>query len=460
MKNILFRADSSSLIGTGHIMRDLVLSEQFKNSNIIFATQELPGNINHKIRDKHYTIETLKSNSIETLIELIYKHSIHMLIIDHYDIHYDDEKVIKEKTGVKIFVVDDTYEKHHCDILLNHNLYANTLKYKKLVPPSCELRCGKDFMLLREEFQVVKQLQHRTINQKTTILIIMGGADTTHININILKVLEDFNTIKINLVTTTANSQLNSLKKYINNKNNITLHLNSDKIAQLMISASFAIVTPSITVNEVIYLNTPFIAIKTVENQNEMYHYLGNNGYTVFENFNATLIKKEIQKHLSTADVQLINFLNLTSSEKTMVLQWRNDQNIRKWMLTQTIITPTEHLYFLESLKNRDNKLYLLLKQDFRYLGVIDFTNIDLKNRKAEFGIYANPNVKGMGHLLMKTLIHYASNTLEIDILSSTVLKNNLIAIKLYEAYGFTYKHINNAHSHNLFYMERNNENR
>lgn len=51
-KNILFRADSSSTIGTGHIMRDLVLAEQFKDSNIIFATQELPGNIYHKVKKK------------------------------------------------------------------------------------------------------------------------------------------------------------------------------------------------------------------------------------------------------------------------------------------------------------------------------------------------------------------------------------------------------------------------
>jgi len=38
-KTILFRADSSSTIGTGHIMRDLVLAKQFQDAHIIFATQ-------------------------------------------------------------------------------------------------------------------------------------------------------------------------------------------------------------------------------------------------------------------------------------------------------------------------------------------------------------------------------------------------------------------------------------
>lgn len=43
--NILFRADSSSTIGTGHIMRDLVLAKQYSDDKIVFATQELDGNI-------------------------------------------------------------------------------------------------------------------------------------------------------------------------------------------------------------------------------------------------------------------------------------------------------------------------------------------------------------------------------------------------------------------------------
>ena len=51
-KNILFRADSSSTIGTGNIMRDLVLAEQFQDAHIVFATQDLPGNLNHKIKEK------------------------------------------------------------------------------------------------------------------------------------------------------------------------------------------------------------------------------------------------------------------------------------------------------------------------------------------------------------------------------------------------------------------------
>ena len=266
--NILFRADSSSTIGTGHIMRDLVLAEQFKDDEIIFATQELSGNINYKIEEKKYMIETLKSNDFEELNSFIYKLDIDMIVIDHYSIDYDFEKKLKDNHPfLKIFVFDDTYEKHHCDILLNINLYADNIQYKDLVPDNCELRCGAKYILLRDEFIIEKEKGRENKNDKENlnVFIAMGGADHSNLNIDILKVLENFPNIDANVVTTAANQYLNELEEYVADKDNVTLHINTSQIAKLMNEGDFAIVTPSVTLNEVVYLNVPFIAIKTAE---------------------------------------------------------------------------------------------------------------------------------------------------------------------------------------------------
>ena len=69
--NISFRADASSSIGTGQIMRDLVLAQQYSSSKIFFATQNLQGNINFKIAESGYRVEILKSNDIKELNRLI-----------------------------------------------------------------------------------------------------------------------------------------------------------------------------------------------------------------------------------------------------------------------------------------------------------------------------------------------------------------------------------------------------
>ncbi|SFO98127.1 UDP-2,4-diacetamido-2,4,6-trideoxy-beta-L-altropyranose hydrolase [Hydrogenimonas thermophila] len=294
MKSVIIRADSSSTIGAGHIMRDLVLAKEFKDKRVIFATRNLPGNINYKIEEAGYELASLKTNSLEEFIGLIEKYNAQIVIIDNYEIDETFEKALKQKTGVTIMVLDDTYEKHYCDILLNHNIYADPNRYKDLVPDHCELRCGKEYTLLRDEFIEAKKnlskfnIQHSTFN----IFISMGGADHSNITSKILKALEEFDDIQFNVVTTTSNRNLEQLKEYVTSKNNVTLHINTDKIAELMAKSDLAIVTPSVTLNEVFFMELPFIAIQTADNQREMTRYLEKNNYAVLRQFEDTILKK------------------------------------------------------------------------------------------------------------------------------------------------------------------------
>lgn len=297
MKNILIRADSSSKIGIGHIMRDLVLVNQYINNNIIFASQNLDGNINDKIQKSNYKLEILSSNKIEELDILIKKFKINLLIIDHYEIDYFYEKKLKQNNpSLKILSFDDTYERHYCDILLNHNVYGNAKKYKDLIPNDCEIRCGKEFTLIRDEFIIQSTKEYKI--DVPTVLIAMGGADHSNINIEILKVLEFFRNIQIRVVTTLANENLEELKSYVEKFDNITLYINSNEIAKLIKSSSFSIVSPSVIVNEILYLDRSFIAIKTAENQNMMYEYLKENSFFVLENLNDISLKKIVIEFL------------------------------------------------------------------------------------------------------------------------------------------------------------------
>jgi len=304
--NILFRADSSSTIGTGHIMRDLVLAKHYPKDKILFATQDLSGSINNKIIEAGYEIETLESNDIEELDKLIKKRNINLLIIDHYGINEKQEKELKTRNStLKILSFDDTYEKHYCDILLNHNIGADKNRYKELVPSWCELRCGSKYTLLRDEFIKAKKQKNKIKKDKKskTIFIAMGGADHSNINIDILKTIKEVRknyeqNLKVNIVTTYANKNLDQLKKYCKDKKWIDLHINSNKIAELMINSDLAIVTPSVTVNEVYYLGLPMIAIKTADNQKDIYQYLRKKNYLVFGTMNDKKLKKNLLKLL------------------------------------------------------------------------------------------------------------------------------------------------------------------
>jgi len=461
MKKLLFRADSSSTIGTGHIMRDLVLAEQFKDADIIFATQDLAGNINHKIKEQNYQIITLNSNSIDELDALIKTQEIDMIVIDHYGIDYSFEKKLKEANpSLTIMSLDDTYERHYCDILLNHNIYAECSKYKNLVPENCELKCGSKYTLLREEFKIEKLKKKNSSSDHRNIFIAMGGTDHTNLNVKILDVLADFPNLSINVVTTTANQYLSELQEYVKNKNNVTIHINTNHIAKLMQESSLAIVTPSVTVNEVAYMNIPFIAIKTAPNQDEMYKYLCANNYLVLESFNKNKLKDKLEILFNTTEVNLVNFIDLSLDEKKMVLKWRNHPSIQKWMFTQEPISLEDHLNYIDSLESREDRTYFLVKKGYKNIGVIDFTNINLKEKIAELGIYTNPDLKGVGILLMTSIIDYAFNTLKVNTLISEVFEDNEPALRLYKKCGFREISIKNNNNKNVVYMELENEHR
>jgi UDP-2,4-diacetamido-2,4,6-trideoxy-beta-L-altropyranose hydrolase/UDP-4-amino-4,6-dideoxy-N-acetyl-beta-L-altrosamine N-acetyltransferase len=442
---ILFRADSSSKIGTGHIMRDLVLAKQYaaKGDKIIFATRNLQGNINNKIKEAGYGHITLKSNRKKELVRLIKKLHADILLIDHYNIGYKKERYIKEQTGIQILSFDDTYEKHYCDILLNHNISANKKKYKNLVPQHCELRCGKEYTLLREEFYKAKRKSYKKNRKKKRILLAMGGADSANLNIKILKVLKKCKKRTVHVVTTSANKNLAKLQKYAENKKWIRLHINATDIAELMAKSDFGIVTPSVVVNEAIFMDLPFIAIQTAENQKEIYYYLEKNHFDVMKKFSQDKLFFFSFLHLNA--IQVKDFTQLNKQEALTVLQWRNHKSIRQWMYNQKKIPINQHLQYIKFLKTNKERCYFQVKHVKETIGVIDLTNITLES--AEIGLYTKPSIHGTGNILMKTLLVYGFFYLGLKSLEAHVYKTNEKAIALYKRFGFQeHTQINNIY--------------
>jgi UDP-2,4-diacetamido-2,4,6-trideoxy-beta-L-altropyranose hydrolase len=232
-----------------------------------------------------YPVHILRSNDPEELINLIHACSIDLLIIDHYDIDVTMEKQIKEQTSVILLCLDDTYEKHYCDILLNHNISADKSRYEGLVPERCELRCGAEYTLIRDEFKIEKQVKREKLYD---LFIAMGGTDPTNATMKILSTLS--NELRVCIVTTSGNPHVSELETFVHERKNITLEIDSAHIAQLLHQSRLAIITPSVMIHEVLYMEIPFIAIKTASNQQDLFVYLKEKNYSVWEEWNVDAI--------------------------------------------------------------------------------------------------------------------------------------------------------------------------
>lgn len=138
-------------------------------------------------------------------------------------------------------------------------------------------------------------------------------------------------------------------------------------------------------------------------------------------------------------DFTLKSLSVLTYDEKIMILEWRNHDNIRKWMYNSKPIPKETHLKFIENLELDKNNRYFLVQKNNENLGVIYFHNIDFTSKNTYFGLYVNPyiNVSGIGSLLEELCQEYAFDVLQVNTLSLEVFSNNIKAIKLYKKYNF-----------------------
>ena len=285
MKHIIFRVDASFSIGMGHLMRSLVLAQNYakKGAKITFSMAK--SSQTTLVKEYGFGVVLLQSNNKKEFVKVIKKLHATMVVFDHYKINAKFEKYVKEKTGIKILSIDDKYQKHHCDILLNHNIHATASRYKKLVPPFCKIYCGERYTLLRQEFY----------QQKIDIFVAMGGSDTTGLNKKIIKALKKYKKkIQLHIVTTSANKNLKKLQKYSKKKKWVHLYVDSKNIATLIKKSEFAIITPSVIANEIIFMKKPFVAIQTMQNQNEMSRYFVKKNYPFLKKFG----KKRLQKAL------------------------------------------------------------------------------------------------------------------------------------------------------------------
>ncbi|RKO64059.1 UDP-2,4-diacetamido-2,4,6-trideoxy-beta-L-altropyranose hydrolase [Campylobacter sp. P255] len=268
---VLFRSDSSSTIGHGHIKRDLLLAKQYQD--VAFACLPLKGSL---IDEIPYPVYELASASIYELINLIKKEKFDLLIIDHYEITADDEKLIKLETGVKILSFDDEIKEHFCDILLNVNAYAKESDYENLVPKYCELRCGFSYALIRDEFYEESKIKREKIYD---YFICIGGSDPKNISLNVANKLNQNKTIII--ATTRANSHIKSLQKLSQKNPNIQILIDCPNLARLMNESKKLIISASSLVNEALILKANFKAIAYAKNQEKLAIWLAKKGYEV-----------------------------------------------------------------------------------------------------------------------------------------------------------------------------------
>ena len=298
--NVVIRTDSSTAIGTGHVMRCLTLADQLdkRGAHVHFVCRDLPGSIVEQIRGRGYPVgclahagDAIVSNqkSDEYAQWLVVSKRVDMvqtrrvlselgkpcdwLIVDHYALDKEWESGLREVAG-QIMAIDDLANREHdCDLLLDqsHSIRPE-VRYEGLVSKHCQLLLGAQYALLRPEFAVERDRIERRNRHVRRVQIFFGGADPSNETARVLKAIRSLKIglTSIDVIVGAANPRREEIKALCATSPRIRYHSNVDNMAELMAQADLAIGAGGTTTWERCCLGLPSLIIAVAENQVEI----------------------------------------------------------------------------------------------------------------------------------------------------------------------------------------------
>lgn len=127
----------------------------------------------------------------------------------------------------------------------------------------------------------------------------------------------------------------------------------------------------------------------------------------------------------------------MTNADLEQVLAWRNEPDIRRYMLTQHEISLTEHRQWYERNSQDPTRRLLIVEEDGMALGFVHFSGV-APGGIADWGFYAAPGAaKGSGHKLGVTVLNFAFGTLGLHKVCGQALDFNEASIRFHRKLGF-----------------------
>jgi len=140
-----------------------------------------------------------------------------------------------------------------------------------------------------------------------------------------------------------------------------------------------------------------------------------------------------------------------------IVLSWRNQDEVRRYMYTRHRIGMEEHRrWFERTSRDNDSKL-LILEYQATPIGFINFRKSSHNTEEAEWGFYLAPNApRGAGGALGEKALEYAFTTLKLNKVLGEVLAYNERSIRFHLRMGFqkekifSQKYFDGCHYHDV----------
>lgn len=296
--NVVFRVDSTTRMGGGHVMRCLALAEALASRSAIclFIVRDRPGHLADVIQRQGFPVVMLAAceendtwlgcdsarDASDTISAL--GAGVDWIVVDHYGIDASWHSAVKQEAG-RLMAIDDLADRPlDCDVLLDQNHGRTGEDYTELVPTRCRLLLGARYALLRPEFASTRpgSLVRRIRGTIGRILVTLGTMDSDNVTTAVLHALRgcvEPGAVIIDVVLGRNAPHLEEVQAVVSDMPvETTLHVDTPRMASLMAHADLAIGAAGTTSWERCTLGLPTLALVLAENQRFIANSLADSG--------------------------------------------------------------------------------------------------------------------------------------------------------------------------------------
>ena len=136
----------------------------------------------------------------------------------------------------------------------------------------------------------------------------------------------------------------------------------------------------------------------------------------------------------------------LEEGDSAISYAWRNDAEV--WKLTgrrpDRVISPEMELEWIRKVlqENASRRFAICVQSTNQYIGNVQLTNIDVKEKTAEFHLFIGAREfwgKGVATQATRLMLDYAGEQMKIRNVHLSVSPDNKAAVRVYEKNGFRF---------------------
>lgn len=304
---VLFRTDSATVIGAGHVMRCLTLADALraKGADCQFICRDLPGAIHDKIEGAGFQVSVLPSPSgmyqptaddpshaawlgvswqddlEQTKAALA--GNVDWLIVDHYGIDARWLSAMRD-TANHIAVIDELADRPlDCDLLVCQSLPNGMIgtAFDACLPATAQRMIGPEFALLRPEFAAVRDkavARRADLEKPQRVFVANGYMDAGGLVPLALRALQQFPDLGVDVAIGRISPVIEEVRALAAAMPQVTLHEDAQDMAALMAAADFAIGGGGVSSFERATVGLPTLAVSVADNQADLLRYVANQG--------------------------------------------------------------------------------------------------------------------------------------------------------------------------------------